>query len=525
MGWFQYQVLFAAGFCFAADAMQVLLFSFLSEILRHVWGLNTNETASIGSVLFAGAMLGTLVLGPLADRIGRHPIFLIASSVIAFFGVSSGLFVTTYGTLLPVVFMIGLGVGGLTVPFDILAEFLPTASRGKYLLLIEYFWTIGTLYVVVMAYLTLGGRAEEGDHVVNWRLFAVLSSLPCSVSIVLGFWLVPESPRWLCTVNRCDEALEIIRNAAKTNGRDVDFLFPRQMTLVAEVEEDSSFMELLAPKWRWTMLKLWGLWAAMSFGYYGILMSTTRIFATKYDGGSVIGGPDEGTTTFDYAAIFMSSSAELVGVTFVMLLVDVTGRIPLQMVSFTMGGISLAGLCFLASHGAPRTILIVLGFTARSFEMASSCVTWVSTAEILPTEIRTTGMLSTYAVVSWEAVDHQCSYTFFFILLSLSWGVGHSSANAVARIASILCPFLVQNTPLVTMGVIMLVIHTFAVLCVSQLPETKGMRMGASSIDSDPIARAIVGVAMTDTITPQHKQHNENVAAPNLLAHDTRELR
>ena len=67
-GRFQFIVLTAAGLCFAADAMQVLLLSFLSEVLRLEWNLSDDETAFITSMLFIGAIFGTLTLGPLADR-------------------------------------------------------------------------------------------------------------------------------------------------------------------------------------------------------------------------------------------------------------------------------------------------------------------------------------------------------------------------------------------------------------------------------------------------------------------------
>ena len=59
--------------------------------------------------------------------------------------------------------------------------------------------------------------------------------------------------------------------------------------------------------------------------------------------------------------------------------------------------------------------------------------------------------------------------------------LGHSTANAVARVAAILCPFLVEDSPLIVMGAVMLAIHAFAVLCVAQLPETKGSQMGSTS--------------------------------------------
>ena len=129
MGLFQYRILLAAGLCFAADAMEVLLLSFLSIVLQHEWDLSDDETAFITSILFAGALVGTSILGPLADTWGRRPVFILAATMIAIFGVGTSL-VNTYEQLLIIMFIIGFGVGGLTVPFDTLAEFLPSKGRG-----------------------------------------------------------------------------------------------------------------------------------------------------------------------------------------------------------------------------------------------------------------------------------------------------------------------------------------------------------------------------------------------------------
>ena len=113
MGRFQMIVLTAAGLCFAADGMQVLQLTFLSEVLRVQWDLNDEETAFITSILFIGAIFGTLTLGPLADKKGRKPVFLLASSVISVFGIAVAM-VSSYRALLANLFMVGWGVGGLT---------------------------------------------------------------------------------------------------------------------------------------------------------------------------------------------------------------------------------------------------------------------------------------------------------------------------------------------------------------------------------------------------------------------------
>lgn len=331
-----------------------------------------------------------------------------------------------------------------TVPFDILAEFLTANSRGKSLLVIEYFWTVGVLFVVVMAYLTLGHDQNEG----GWRFFVVICTVPCWFSVVVGYCFVPESPRWLCTQGRCDEALVILRKAAKVNGLDSEFLFPNDIVLKDEEAEKSDFCELFSPRWRWTTLKLWGAWGFFAFGYYGTIMVITEVFNSQDGPRRALTGGNE-TYGFDYGAIFVSSSAELVGTTFAIFSVDTVGRIPLQQAAYALAGISVCALCLSAANDAHRSVLITLGFAARIFEMVGSCVSWVSTAEILTTEVRTTG---------------------------------HSAANAVARIGSLLSPFLAQgHSPLVKKGLVMLTIHTGTVLCVSQLPETKGTHMGATT--------------------------------------------
>jgi hypothetical protein len=90
---------YAAGLCFAADAMEVLLLSFLAVVLRAEWNLTASEEASIVSVVFAGAMLGTLILSPLGDAIGRRPVFTFTAAVIAILGVATA-FCVTYRQLL-----------------------------------------------------------------------------------------------------------------------------------------------------------------------------------------------------------------------------------------------------------------------------------------------------------------------------------------------------------------------------------------------------------------------------------------
>ena len=104
-------------------------------------------------------------------------------------------------------------IGGLTVPFDVLSEFLPTEKRGHYLLAIEYYWTAGSMISPILAYVAI-------EILNSWQAFVIACAVPCFVSFIATHFFMPESPRWLASQGRKDEAMRILRDAAyKNNGK------------------------------------------------------------------------------------------------------------------------------------------------------------------------------------------------------------------------------------------------------------------------------------------------------------------
>jgi hypothetical protein len=92
-------------------------------------------------------------------------------------------------------------------------------------------------------------------------------------------------------------------------------------------------------------------------------MIVTRIFGVEENGNG------EEKISFDYGAIFVSSTAELVGTIIVVALVDRVGRIPIQTFSFFIGGIGLFLLCLFSSFGMTKIVLVALAFSVRICEM------------------------------------------------------------------------------------------------------------------------------------------------------------
>lgn len=438
-GKFQHLLLFAAGTCFMADSMEIMLLSFLTLVLKRDWEWENEDTAntqlaSIVAVMFIGALIGTSILGPFGDRKGRKPVLLLASFIISFFGVMTA-FCDSVSSLLLVRFAVGFGIGGLTVPFDILAEFLPNESRGRYLLLIEYYWTAGSMLVPLVAYWTL-------ETYNSWKIFVTVCAIPCFISFFAGMFFVPESPRWLVKQGRYDEALDILRKAAGMNGKDPNVIFPQNTRLEKEEEFDSSIKDLFTPRWKSTTLLLFVVWTGFAVCYYGVIMVITRIFNDEEQ------NDDDDIASFDYTAIFISSCAEVIGTAIAICFIDRIGRVPVIVSSYALGGISVFLMCVFVGNFS-RSALVSIAFLARICEMVSSTTVWVQTAEIFPTEIRSTG---------------------------------HSATNAVARIGGFVSPYLVAGTtPLLVVGVIFLIVHMIAAFCSSRLPETRGQDLGKAT--------------------------------------------
>lgn len=147
------------------------MLSFLSVQVGADWNLSTAQQSSLISCVFAGAFVGTLFLGRLGDLWGRQPVFMLTAGLVSLGGLSSALS-QHYWQLVLCRAVVGMGVGGVTIPFDTYAEILPTSRRrGKARALPSYFWTTGTVLVVLGAHMTTP----------HWRWLCVWCIVPAVV--------------------------------------------------------------------------------------------------------------------------------------------------------------------------------------------------------------------------------------------------------------------------------------------------------------------------------------------------------
>lgn len=260
VGPFQYRLFIIFGLVWMADAMQVLSIGFSAPSIAATFGVTMPEALRTGTMFFIGMLIGAFVFGRLADRIGRRPVLLAAVLIDAIAGVASA-FAPDLQWLLVLRFLTGLGVGGtLPVDYTMLAEFLPSSKRGRWLVLMETFWAVGTIFLAVLAL----AAATMGDDA--WRVIFFVTGVPALIGVVLRFY-IPESPMYLAKSGRTEEARSVLERVARCNGSSTPIA-----ALAPEKMERRSVLDLFSPEMRRRSLCLFAAWMLVSIAYYGLFV-------------------------------------------------------------------------------------------------------------------------------------------------------------------------------------------------------------------------------------------------------------
>ena len=258
-GAFQRGLMGVFGLVWAADAMQVLAVGFTGASIAQTFGLSVPQALQTGTLFFLGMLIGAAAFGRLADKYGRRRVLLVTVACDAVFGLLSA-FAPGFGILLFLRFMTGVAVGGtLPVDYAMMAEFLPTRNRGRWLVMLEGFWAVGTVVIAVAAWATSLSGAEDG-----WRYIFIVTAAPALIGIWLRLW-VPESPMHLLKSGRSEEAKSVMNRVLRRNGKP---------ELASNVRLEAPLMvtneKLLSPNLRQRTLTALAIWFLVSVSYYGI---------------------------------------------------------------------------------------------------------------------------------------------------------------------------------------------------------------------------------------------------------------
>ena len=365
-GTYQRRLLAIFGLVWTADAMQVLAVGFTAASIAATFDLTLAQALQTGTLFFLGMLVGAAGFGRLADRVGRRRVLIVTVACDAVFGALS-IFAPDFTILLVLRFLTGMAVGGtLPVDYAMMAEFLPARNRGRWLVMLEGFWAVGTLIVALAAWaVSLAGLAD------GWRYIFAVTAIPALLGVGLRF-LVPESPLYLLRLGKAEEAKAVLDRILAVNGKaalgtDVSLALPAA----------SGTAGIFSAPLRQRSLMILVIWFLVSVSYYGVFTWLPPKLAG--DGFGFVRG---------YGFLVFLALAQIPGYALAAYGVEKWGRRP-----------TLIGFCLLSGLGcllfvvAGTVTLIGASLLIMSFALLGTWgALYAFTPELYPTASRATGM-------------------------------------------------------------------------------------------------------------------------------------
>lgn len=378
----------------ASAALGGLLFGYDTGVIsgaelffRNEFSLSTFALEIIVSGVLAGAAIGALIGGRLADLFGRRKL-LIATAIIFALGailcaLASSATILVVGRII-VGFGIGLSSSGVPV---YISEVAPANARGWQVSLFQLAITVGILLAYVVDYAFAG--------IQGWRWMFGISIVPAAIFGISMFFL-PESPRWLLRRGERDNALAMLARVRGTS--DIHVELQEIEESLTRAPESGRFSDLFAPSIRPALIVGIGL---------AIFQQITGINTVIYYAPLIIQSAGISSAS---GAILATAGIGVVNVLLTILsmwLIDRKGRRPLLLVGIVGMAVTLGVLGFVfrmsnQSSGMAWLAVISLMAYVGSFAISLGPIFWLLISEIYPLKIRNSaeGLAATF---NWGA--------------------------------------------------------------------------------------------------------------------------
>ncbi len=359
LGAFHYKILLVTGYHWIWAAFGVSIVGFLLPDLKAEWGISSSQQGLVASAGLIGMMLGAVLAGWLADRIGRRKTILMTMLWIGCFSVLAAL-AWSYPALLGLRFLTGFGLGAvLPVGSTLVSEYSPTKYRGRLVVLLNGFWGLGSILASLVGYWL---AAEHG-----WRLPLLFGALSITAA-PLAYFFLPESLRFLLSKGRLEEAKRI---AAQVSGAPVE---GESLGLPVQAQEKPK----VAPwskAYRMRTLSLWVLWFTLNFTFQGAFIWLPSILVSNGY-----------STARSFFFVLIISIGQIPGALAAAGLADLASR------RLTLGLFVLAwglGVALLGFAGS-STMILVSGLIFAVANGAVFGLAYPVTTELYPTRMRAT---------------------------------------------------------------------------------------------------------------------------------------
>lgn len=337
--------------------------------------------SSVQMIYFVGLMFGAILFGTLSDRYGRRPIMSVCfvlmtlSGLLCSFGPQSKFGIwPSYIIFIIARFLLACSTRGISESGFVLgSEMVEPDKRLMVSMVLNYFFTFGEFFLVLMAYLFR-----------TWRLLTLIITI-FTVPFCFFYFVLPESPRWLVSKGDFDRAEKILRHIAnvnkeKFNSDDYEQLKNMQKQNTMDKTISVGVMSLFRTKIiRIISINLFFQWLVQNLVYYGVSQNT-------------------GSWDFDpYLSFALSTFVELLAYVLMYGILNRLGRKkPYCFFAIAFGLSALLVIpiqSFLSnSKSLQRILMFSINITLKFFASASFAIIYLYATELFPTNVRTTGL-------------------------------------------------------------------------------------------------------------------------------------
>ncbi len=381
---FHWLVVVGLGVSWILDGLEIQIVSLVSPILtdKGTLALSTGQVGFLASMYLIGEVVGALFFGRLTDKLGRKKLFIIT---LAIYLVGSGLggLAWNYASLLICRFIAGTGIGGeYTAINSAIDELIPSKYRGRIDIAVNgTYWGGAAIGSALGLYLfsTSNGIALDWQ----WRIGFFLGPI-LGLVIIFVRRSIPESPRWLMTHGRNDEAertVDDIEERIKAQGAEIS---PVDESKALEVTEPPrlGFVELTKVFFgQYPRRSIYGftMMVTQAFLYNAIFFSYALVLSVFYK---------VDTASIPYY-FFPFAIGNLLGPLLLGHLFDVVGRRKMILATYGLSSILLLISAWMFDHGSlTATTQTVFWCVIFFFASAGASSAYLTVSEIFPLELR-----------------------------------------------------------------------------------------------------------------------------------------
>jgi len=391
-GLFHTKVVLALGITWVLDGLEVTLAGAVAGALKEspVLDMGNAEIGLANSAYLAGAVLGAVFFGWLTDRLGRKTLFTVTLGVYLV-ATAATAFAWDAWSFALFRFLTGAGIGGeYTAINSAIQELIPARYRGWTDLVINGSFWIGAAMGAAGSIILLEPGFLPPD--MGWRAAFFIGSVLGLVILILRLW-IPESPRWLITHGRPEEAARVIaeiEGKTKVHHAHHEIEVPQSVRLTPRTH--TPLLEVWRSLYRdhrqRTLVGL-SLMTAQAFFYNAIFFTYALILTDFYD----IAAASVGWYLLPFAA------GNFLGPVILGRFFDTIGRRPMIALTYGLSGVllTITGALFAADmlSATEQTIAWSVIFF---FASAAASSAYLTVAETFPLEIRALAIAFFYAV-------------------------------------------------------------------------------------------------------------------------------